>query len=216
MKRLLVAMLAASLLLTAPVFTPAQAPQTAFPVTVANQPLVTKSAEAITTAQLKDYLSFIASDEMEGRQTPSRGLDLTAKFLSTELSRFGAKPAGDDGSFIQRIALRREKIVAGGFPMAGGLGGRADVMSCMAAGVKAGKKRAYVGGTLTANPMTCAAGYFAIKEIIENDAAKKAGENFQIFHRRHNRHGRAGPRAQPQVPGHVGDRRPAPGDLVPG
>ena len=69
------------------------------------------------------------------------------------------------------------KIVSGGFPMAGGVGGKEEVMSCMAAGVKAGKKRAYVGGTLTANPLSCAAGYFAIKEIIEQDAARKAGEN---------------------------------------
>ena len=50
-------------------------------------------------------------------------------------------------------------------------------MSCVAAGVKAGKKKAYVGGTLTANPLSCAAGYFAIDEIIRQDAAKKAGEN---------------------------------------
>jgi glutamate-1-semialdehyde aminotransferase len=69
------------------------------------------------------------------------------------------------------------KIISGGFPMAGGVGGKTEIMSSMAAGVKAGKKRAYVGGTLTANPLSCAAGYFAIKEIIEQDAAKKAGEN---------------------------------------
>ena len=69
------------------------------------------------------------------------------------------------------------KIVAGGYPMAGGVGGRADVMSCVAAGVKAGKKRAYVGGTLTANPLSCAAGYYAIQEILRTDAAKKAGDN---------------------------------------
>jgi len=60
--------------------------------------------------------------------------------------------------------------------MAGGVGGRADIMSCVAAGVNPGKPKAYVGGTLSANPMSCAAGYFAIKEIIEKDAAKKAGE----------------------------------------
>ncbi len=67
-----------------------------------------KAAEDITAAQLKDYLYFVASDEMEGRDTPSRGLDLTAKFIGTMLSRWGFKPAGDDGTYYQKIALVRE------------------------------------------------------------------------------------------------------------
>ena len=66
------------------------------------------AAEMITAAQLKDYLYFVASDEMEGRDTPSRGLDLTAKFMGTMLSRWNFKPAGDDGTFYQKIALVRE------------------------------------------------------------------------------------------------------------
>ena len=94
------------------------------------------------------------------------------------VTAFRAGPGGAQGYFNVRPDLTVfGKIVSGGFPMAGGLGGREDIMSCMAAGVKAGKKRAYVGGTLTANPLSCAAGYFAIKEIVERDAAKKAGEN---------------------------------------
>ncbi len=67
-----------------------------------------KMAENITAAQLKDYLYFVASDEMEGRDTPSRGLDLTAKFIGTMLSRWNFKPAGDDGTFYQKIALVTE------------------------------------------------------------------------------------------------------------
>ncbi|MFN0123590.1 MAG: M28 family peptidase, partial [Blastocatellia bacterium] len=63
--------------------------------------------ELITAAQLKDYLTFVASDEMEGRETPSRGLDLTAKFIAMNLSRWGIKPAGDNGTFMQTFKLRR-------------------------------------------------------------------------------------------------------------
>lgn len=69
-----------------------------------------KGAEQITVAQIRDYLTFIASDEMEGRDTPSRGLDLTAKFLAMNLARWGLKPAGDDGTFFQKIALRRDLV----------------------------------------------------------------------------------------------------------
>src|SRR2546427_8976944 len=68
------------------------------------------NADYITAAQLRDYLTFIASDEMEGRDTPSRGLDTTAKFIAMNLSRWGFKPAGDNATFFQRIALRRDQL----------------------------------------------------------------------------------------------------------
>ncbi|HEX8776316.1 MAG TPA: M20/M25/M40 family metallo-hydrolase [Pyrinomonadaceae bacterium] len=69
-----------------------------------------ESAEKITAAQLRDYLYFVASDEMEGRDTPSRGLDTVAKFLAMNLSRWGLKPAGDNGSYFQKISLRRSRL----------------------------------------------------------------------------------------------------------
>jgi hypothetical protein len=80
--------------------------QKATPASVASQ----RGTDTIAAAQMKDYLSFIASDLMEGRDTPSRGLDITAQFLATHLSHWGFKPAGDDGSYLQKIALSRDVI----------------------------------------------------------------------------------------------------------
>lgn len=80
--------------------------QKAGPASLASQ----RGADTIAAAQLKDYLSFIASDLMEGRDTPSRGLDTTAEFLAVNLSRWGLKPAGDNGTFFQKIALQRDFI----------------------------------------------------------------------------------------------------------
>ena len=68
------------------------------------------------------------------------------------------------------------KIVAGGYPAAGGLGGRRDLMEYVAAGIEGGKKRAYVGGTLAANPLSSAAGYYTILEIEKTNACEKAGK----------------------------------------
>ena len=82
--------------------------QTAVKITPAER----KMADEITANQLKDYLYYVASDEMEGRDTPSRGLDLTAKFMATMLSRWGFKPAGDNGTFFQKMALRRDTVDA--------------------------------------------------------------------------------------------------------
>jgi hypothetical protein len=44
---------------------------------------VRATADRITAARLKDYLHFIASDELEGRGTPSQGQDIAAKFITT-------------------------------------------------------------------------------------------------------------------------------------
>ncbi|MGB7922053.1 MAG: M20/M25/M40 family metallo-hydrolase [Pyrinomonadaceae bacterium] len=78
--------------------------------TAAAVPVARQVADRITAAQLRDYLTFIAADELEGRDTPSRGLDTAAKFIAFNLSRLGLKPAGDNGSYFQRIALHRYKI----------------------------------------------------------------------------------------------------------
>ena len=67
------------------------------------------------------------------------------------------------------------KVVAGGYPAAGGLGGRRDLMEYVAAGIEGGKKRAYVGGTLAANPLSSAAGFYTIQEIERTNACEKAG-----------------------------------------
>lgn len=69
-----------------------------------------KSAEVITAKQLKEYLYFVASDNMEGRDTPSRGLDLTAEFIGMMLSRWGFKPAGDNGTFFQKMAMTSNNV----------------------------------------------------------------------------------------------------------
>ena len=47
-------------------------------VSIKLTPAEKKIAEGVTADQLKNYLYFVASDEMEGRDTPSRGLDTTA------------------------------------------------------------------------------------------------------------------------------------------
>ena len=67
------------------------------------------------------------------------------------------------------------KIVAGGYPSAGGVGGKKECAQLMAAGLATGKHRAYVGGTLAANPLSCLAGYTAIQEIERTNACEVAG-----------------------------------------
>ncbi|HEX8164141.1 MAG TPA: M28 family peptidase [Pyrinomonadaceae bacterium] len=80
------------------------------PASAALAPATVESSKRITAARLKEHLSVVASDAMEGRDTPSKGLDATAKYIADELKKLGLKPAGDDGTYFQRIALKREKV----------------------------------------------------------------------------------------------------------
>ena len=66
--------------------------------------------KSITPERLKAHLEFIASDEMEGRDTPSRGLDTATLYVATQLKLWGAQPAGDDGTFFQKIKLSRGSV----------------------------------------------------------------------------------------------------------
>lgn len=69
------------------------------------------------------------------------------------------------------------KAITGGYPSAGGLGGKRQYMEMLAGGVggKAIKKKVHVGGTLAANPLSCAAGYFTLVEMERVDACAVAG-----------------------------------------
>src|SRR5829696_8444501 len=112
MRRFLTALVLASLLVTTVPATYAQraaekSKKAAATVTVQ------RAVDTISANQIRDYLTFIASDEMEGRDTPSRGLNTAAKFLAMNLSRWGFKPAGDDGSFLQHIDLQRNRADGG-------------------------------------------------------------------------------------------------------
>src|SRR5260370_6393684 len=55
--------------------------------------------ERISAQSMRGHLSFIASDLLEGRNTPSRGLDLAAEYIAAQFRRAGLEPAGDDGYF---------------------------------------------------------------------------------------------------------------------
>jgi glutamate-1-semialdehyde 2,1-aminomutase len=71
------------------------------------------------------------------------------------------------------------KCITGGYPMAGGVGGRREVMMRFAAGIGGTGERAYVGGTLSANPLSCVAGYHALLEMERTNApaiAARAGD----------------------------------------
>ncbi len=92
---------------------------------------------------------------------------------------FRIGPGGAQGYFgVDPDLTIFGKIVAGGYPGAGGVGGHADCMAHLGAGLdSSGKKvkKAMCGGTLAATPISCVAGYYTLCEIEKRNACEVAG-----------------------------------------
>src|ERR1700720_3532643 len=53
----------------------------------------------LTANSLKADVSILASDALQGRGTPSTGLDIAAEYIAAQFRRAGLEPVGDDGYF---------------------------------------------------------------------------------------------------------------------
>ena len=60
---------------------------------------------SIQQEPLKEWLTYIASDELQGRATYSEGLGLAAGYISSHLAEWGVKPAGDHGTYLQVVRV---------------------------------------------------------------------------------------------------------------
>ncbi|MGA9363190.1 MAG: M28 family peptidase [Bacteroidota bacterium] len=58
---------------------------------------------SITERSLRATLTFLASDELEGRETTYRGQKLAALYISSYFQQLGLKPIGDSGTYLQHF-----------------------------------------------------------------------------------------------------------------
>ncbi|HRF17795.1 MAG TPA: peptidase M28, partial [Chitinophagaceae bacterium] len=70
-----------------------------------------KAAATITTDDLKKHLYIIASKEMQGRGTPSPGLDKAADYIEAHFKAIGLK-AGNNGSYRQQYPLFKDSMIS--------------------------------------------------------------------------------------------------------
>lgn len=64
----------------------------------------------ITEADVRRRIHIIADDSMMGRDTPSRGLELTAQYVADEFKRFGLKPGGENGTWFLRYPITQTSL----------------------------------------------------------------------------------------------------------
>jgi hypothetical protein len=65
---------------------------------------------AITPQDLRTRISIFADDSMQGRRTGTPGNVKGNAYIAGELKRLGLTPAGDSGSFLQRVPLMRFQV----------------------------------------------------------------------------------------------------------
>jgi len=72
---------------------------------IAQQSAAKGGITSIQPEPLKEWLTYIASDELQGRATFSEGLGLAAGYISAHLAQWGVKPAGDNGTYLQVVKV---------------------------------------------------------------------------------------------------------------
>jgi hypothetical protein len=78
------------------------------PVLVAGLAAQSASRGGVASIQppaVKEWLTYLASDELQGRATYTEGLGLAAAYIAQHLTQWGVKPAGDNGSYFQTVKV---------------------------------------------------------------------------------------------------------------
>jgi hypothetical protein len=77
---------------------------------VAPAPGPAATEAAITAADLRERLEIVAHDSMQGREVGTPGMARATSYLVRELQRLGLRPAGDDGTYLDRVDLVRTQV----------------------------------------------------------------------------------------------------------
>jgi Peptidase family M28 len=65
------------------------------------------AVESIGSADMATRVGILSDDSMMGRDTPSEGLERAATYVIGEFRRLGLRPAGEDGTYLQRFGVTR-------------------------------------------------------------------------------------------------------------
>jgi Zn-dependent M28 family amino/carboxypeptidase len=68
-------------------------------------PSVQQAADSIDSEKIRAHVRFLADDLLEGRGPGKRGAELAAKYIAAQFALDGLKPAGDNGTYFQKVPL---------------------------------------------------------------------------------------------------------------
>jgi len=61
--------------------------------------------ETINPEHIRWHVRYLSHDLLEGRGTGQRGGDIAAEYIATQFAEYGLKPAGDHGTYMQKVPL---------------------------------------------------------------------------------------------------------------
>jgi Zn-dependent M28 family amino/carboxypeptidase len=89
----------------APAPAPVPTPSRHEAVSVRMPPAAFAAMQTIDPEHIRWHVRFLSSDLLEGRGTGQRGGDIAAEYIATQFAEYGLKPAGDNGTFLQKVPL---------------------------------------------------------------------------------------------------------------
>jgi len=68
-------------------------------------PAAIAALQSIRGENIEQQTRFLSHDLLEGRGTGQRGGDLAAEYIATQFALYGLKPAGENGSYMQKVPM---------------------------------------------------------------------------------------------------------------
>ena len=81
------------------------AQNTARPISVHFPPAAIAAFQKIDAEKIRAHVRFLSHDLLEGRGTGQRGGDIAAEYIATQFALDGLKPAGDNGTYMQKVPM---------------------------------------------------------------------------------------------------------------
>jgi Zn-dependent M28 family amino/carboxypeptidase len=75
------------------------------PMSVHFPPAAIAAFQKIDAERIRAHVRFLSHDLLEGRGTGQRGGDIAAEYIATQFALDGLKPAGDDGTYMQKVPM---------------------------------------------------------------------------------------------------------------
>ena len=75
-----------------------------------SEPVQQTSEVSADASRIKSHLRFLSDDLLEGRDTGARGHEIASLYIAAEFERYGLTPAGDNGTYMQRVNFVQAKI----------------------------------------------------------------------------------------------------------
>lgn len=79
--------------------------------TVTQSPVPVPAGTTASAKAIEAHMQFLAADELAGRETGSKEHEIASLYIATQLQALGLQPAGDNGSYFQRVPLRQARLV---------------------------------------------------------------------------------------------------------